>query len=857
MRLRALRLANVRRFADEGGGSGVALEGIADGLNVFAEPNETGKSTLFDALYALLFFKHGSRHSDIRALEPYGGGAPRIEADIALAGGRFRIAKRFLSRPMAQVLDLDSGREVARAEAAQDWIDGALGLRGAESGPAGLLWVRQGAALGLDPGVEAREGALAGVVEAELAALTGGARMARMQGRVADALARNLTSTDRPRKGGPLQLATDAAATQEAELERLGAALRELRSDLDRRAELRRRIAREADPEEIEAERAALAAAQERLERARAEAGRISELTTALELRRVERNGVAETRQRFAKAIETVAACRAALEQAEAAVPAAEAGVEAAEGRARSDSAAADAAEAAVREAEAAERAGRQAREAIRLQAEAARLAKALAEAEAAERAASAALGRAEAIAATPAGLEAAERAAADLAAAEAGLAASRTTVSVAYEGPDAPRIRHAGGPLGEGERLTLAETAAFALPGIGTLTLQPGSGDAEAKAAHDRARNALSKALAPLGVADLDAARAALRNREAAETEAKRAEAIRNAVAPDGLPALRRAHALAAARLAEAGPIGEDDASPDLEALGVAVEAARNAAEGARHARERAALASQAATAALERSRRDRAEADRRLQDALSETGPEAGWDARRSALDDALKDAASAHDAAALQLRLLREDAIDPALAGAEVKRLSEAAENRRLRLADLRMEEAACGGRLERATEDAVEERHARAQDALGPARAALARIEAEIAALKRLGQALEEASAGMKERYFAPLERALSPLLRLVFDGGRLAFDSERLLPETLERDGLSEPFGVLSGGTQEQVAILTRLAFAALLAEGGEAPPVILDDALVFSDDDRIERMFTALQTQTERLQIIA
>ena len=46
MKLRAIRLYNVRQF----GGRGVALEDIRDGLNSFAAPNETGKSTFFDAL---------------------------------------------------------------------------------------------------------------------------------------------------------------------------------------------------------------------------------------------------------------------------------------------------------------------------------------------------------------------------------------------------------------------------------------------------------------------------------------------------------------------------------------------------------------------------------------------------------------------------------------------------------------------------------------------------------------------------------------------------------------------------------------------------------------------------------------
>ena len=40
------------------------------------------------------------------------------------------------------------------------------------------------------------------------------------------------------------------------------------------------------------------------------------------------------------------------------------------------------------------------------------------------------------------------------------------------------------------------------------------------------------------------------------------------------------------------------------------------------------------------------------------------------------------------------------------------------------------------------------------------------------------------------------------------------------------------------------------------AKDGQPAPVILDDALVYSDDDRIERMFDALHRQASGQQII-
>src|SRR3546814_1026620 len=56
--------------------------------------------------------------------------------------------------------------------------------------------------------------------------------------------------------------------------------------------------------------------------------------------------------------------------------------------------------------------------------------------------------------------------------------------------------------------------------------------------------------------------------------------------------------------------------------------------------------------------------------------------------------------------------------------------------------------------------------------------------------------------------------------------------------------------------RERLSVLTRLAFGRLCARDGKPAPVILDDALVYFDDDRIERMFDALHRQAREQQII-
>jgi hypothetical protein len=117
-------------------------------------------------------------------------------------------------------------------------------------------------------------------------------------------------------------------------------------------------------------------------------------------------------------------------------------------------------------------------------------------------------------------------------------------------------------------------------------------------------------------------------------------------------------------------------------------------------------------------------------------------------------------------------------------------------------------------------------------------------------------LNNAKGDAREQYFGPVMEELKPLLALLFEQASITFDDGTLLPQSLERNGQDEDIAVLSGGMREQLGVLTRLAFARLLAKGGRTVPVILDDALVYSDDDRIERMFDALHRQARDLQII-
>jgi len=67
---------------------------------------------------------------------------------------------------------------------------------------------------------------------------------------------------------------------------------------------------------------------------------------------------------------------------------------------------------------------------------------------------------------------------------------------------------------------------------------------------------------------------------------------------------------------------------------------------------------------------------------------------------------------------------------------------------------------------------------------------------------------------------------------------------------------SGSFDAQSFGTREQLALLTRLAYADLLREAGRPTLIILDDGLVHSDDQRLGQMKRILYEAASRHQIL-
>jgi hypothetical protein len=849
MKLRALSLTNVRRFA----GQTATLAGIGDGLTVVCEANEFGKSTFFDALHALFFEKFGATARAVKSLQPYAGGAVKVAAEIETGEGRFQVEKRWLSQKGASVTDLGTGRLIATDGAAESWLAALIG--DSRDGPAGLLWVRQGV-LGLEPaGSSAAEKAekerltetrrdLLSSVAGEIDAMTGGQRMDRVLRRCREDLALLTTPTGRP--SGDWKAAQDRVAALEAELARLDGQCRALAAALKERSDALSELARLEAPEARAAREADLVGARAGLAAAEAHGLRLAEAAQTVKIAELERD---EACRRLDSLIAAEDALRQALaDRGRAVAQQAEAAETAAAARAAAERLGAD-----LGRLSAEVEALRQATDAARRREisraaglRAGDLGKRLAEAERQRAEAETARAAVGANPATRSRLEDVEAAANRLAGLRRDLAAGAPSFRIHYLGQTRAMT---GGQEVPGDAAVPFRTAvALDLPGVARIDLHPGGGartdglDAEVAAA----AAALAAALASCAADTPDAARSAAAARDQAEAVARLAEGRLDALAPEGLGVLRAETETAqrAAKAAGTEPEGSDLRSvAELEAALSALIPHEGAARTAqRTAESRAASAEAALAGAVARAET----ASGAVLRAETQAGPPETRESRRTEAARHAAIAESAAQTAAGTLTALRAAAPDLLTAKANLSRAEAAAKiagDRRAKLWERRAELSAT---IAAQADQGVEERRDEVADQLASAQDRAGRLAKDVAAMVRLREVLEAARSAARDAYFGPVQAELAPLLGLLHDEAELRFDSGTLLPSGLVRGGTGEEIDVLSGGTQEQIAILTRLAFARLFARQGRSIPIILDDALVHSDDDRIVRMFTAL-----------
>ncbi|MBI1170019.1 AAA family ATPase [bacterium] len=848
MRLRALHLTNVRKFT----GRRASINGIGSGITVVSEANEFGKSTFFDAIHALFFEKYGSTARPVKSLQPYAGGGVEVAAEVETEAGAFLVEKRFMTRKMARVLRLPDRTILAQDDEAERWIAGLLGPAG--EGPAGLLWVRQGL-LGLEPAgvrekaqlTETRRDLLSSVA-GEIDAMTGGRRMDRVMRRCSDDLAEITTKTGR--KSGVWKAAADEVEALEAELGALQAQLATLEGALAQRKVDEALLQRLDHPEARARRDEALRAAQAALETARAHAGLVTAARQDRDIADLQARGA---RQKLDDCLAAIAALATATAMEQAAkARAAEAESAAAVLKQRLDAARHDhdTARESLARARAALDTARHQADARKARDLAAQLAARITKAEAAQADRAAAAARVKASPASADWLARVEASASAVDRLEAALLAQTATLQVVYSG--ALRISLNGIPVAEGQPVPLDGDSVVDLPGIGQMTLR--SQPKAAKGIDDlaKAKDLRDGLLAKAGAATVEAARRLAADRAEAVRQEGLSQALLETLAPDGLAALQAAWAEAALAAADA-PDTDPPALADLLAAQAAADLAEDRASKALRALEAD------HGAAREEAVKARAAADTAAQAvtrAAAAAGPAETRDTRQA---DLLRDEAQARALLAkaeADLARIAADAPDLTTTEAELKRAEDAARAAAQQRAAVAERLAALSAQIRTLAGNGIEERCDDIRGQLDTARATEARLARKAAALTRLLAALEGERKASQETYFGPVQQELKPLLSILHRDAALTFDSESLLPAGLTRGQAEETLEDLSGGTREQIAILTRLAFARLFARHGRHMPIVLDDALVYSDDDRIIKMFTALTRVAQDQQIL-
>jgi len=124
-----------------------------------------------------------------------------------------------------------------------------------------------------------------------------------------------------------------------------------------------------------------------------------------------------------------------------------------------------------------------------------------------------------------------------------------------------------------------------------------------------------------------------------------------------------------------------------------------------------------------------------------------------------------------------------------------------------------------------------------------------------AAKLLYVTMKEERDKARRAYVAPLKEKIERLGRLVFNDSFEVEVTEDLSVASRTMDGCNVPFDSLSGGTKEQISLISRLACAMTVAKDGGAS-LILDDALGYTDPERLKLMGAVLAKAGQECQII-
>ena len=872
MKLRSLAVNQFKKFTVP-----MRLDGIENGLNVVVGPNEMGKSTLLDALRAALFEKYGSKAKPIVALQNDRNQAgPVVELAFELDDGVYRVTKRFVKKPYAR-LSCPDGRTL-EGDAAEDTLRSLLGFdepgkTGAKAETLGMwnvLWVQQGQSFGALNLPESARSNLHSALESEVGTVLGGRRGRALPQAIEKQLGELVTSNSKPR-GAYKDLIEKTDALQ-SELEGLSTRRHELAKTLDDLEEAQETLARLSAGDRDQADQTELTEARKRHGQLTELEVRIAAAASDLELkkRNLERANNAQTERAGLK--ETIAAEEKAVEQAGQRLE----NVRQHEKDARSQL---DALRAGVREAEAAVTqadgvVSRQRRTlaAVERQARIRELVNRWGKAQAAEKRRREAHQGAAAILVTDEVIEAISGAAKGLETVESRLSAAATRIVFDMTPEALSGIEIDGQALSpERPSVQAVEPVTIAIPDRGRITIEPAIKDRDKLLGQQRDTKAtLNDALQAGGIKTLNDAEDQYTQRQKLlqTAELARQEAELHAPATDDHDA--GAQALSDYIEGIRKILAREMADLDAEVLPEHTEAdaaLRTAVEQSEEAR-RAVVTARAALAGPEKTLSqfhtelvtvkvrydDGKERLETLRRQLADAEQELSDDQLQARIDAALAEL-SEQETAVAGLEAQRTDETIPQLE-ARIARLDRAIQDRRDKRGNLKEKIAGLRSHVEALEGAGLDEAIQQKARELAFCEEERRRTAREVQVLSLLLSTLRAAEQDAKERYLSPVLNRVRPYLQLLFPGAEITIDENLHIVGVVREAGYEEAFHHLSMGTQEQIAVLIRLAFAEMLVKQGQPATVILDDALVFSDDRRMSRMFDILNMAARNVQVI-
>ena len=872
MKIRSISINQFKKFT-----SPMCLNDVGDGLNVVVGPNEMGKSTLLDALRAVLFEKYSSKARPIVALQnDRNRAAPVVELAFEVDDGIYRIRKRFIKKPYAHLLCPD-GRKLEGDEAESTLRD-LLGFdeppnAGAKPESLGMwnvLWVQQGQSFGaLDLPNSARSN-LHSALESEVGEVLGGKRGRALPDSIYRQLSELVTSTGRPR--GDYKNLIDEAETLRSEIGDLQSRRSDLSKTLEDLEAAQETLVRLASGEQDQTDKEGLNSARTRHAELSKLESRIEAAAADVELKRhnlkqagqvlAQRRALKEQIKVDAKAVETAKGKLDQIRRTDRELRRQVEGLRKDVKEAEHGVAEADKAMSMARSTLTTVQRG------IRIRELQERYQKAL-KAEESQRAAKKA---AAAILVTDETIRTIRNAAKELETARSRLSAAATLVAFDVRSDRLPLIQVDGAALAaDRTSLNVVDATTITIPDYGSISVHPAIKDRDKLIGQQRkANDALMAALEECGVKSVDAAQERLEKREKHLRDAELARQEAELHAPATIDFDAGAQPLADHIAGLQTVLERELADLGVESLPTEKDAERalaTAQEGELDTREslntaRAALVGpedeigriQAELGSTKTRYEDGKERLEKLKVDLDEAEEQISDDDILTNVT-AVRMELETQEQSVSDLERQRQGETLPQLE-ARISRLETALQERREKRAGLNVTIAGLRSHIEALEGAGIDEAIQHKERGFELTNDLLQRHKREVTVLSLLLSTLRSAETEAKERYLSPVLKRVRPYLQLLFPGAEISIDENLRIVGFVREKDYQESFERLSMGTQEQIAVLVRLAFAEMLVEQGHPATVVLDDALVFSDDRRMGRMFDILNLVGQQVQII-